>query len=67
MTAKVYHVRSLSMSLAMLVSDRQKYFAGAARPCRSMPTAFPTIPPFCGGIAREGKPYNIDAPQKVGR
>ena len=39
-----------------------------ARPfCRSMPTAFPTFPPFCGEIAREGKPYNIDAPQKVGR
>lgn len=49
----------------MLVSDRQKYFVGAARPiCRSMPT---TIPTFCGGIAREGKPYNIDMhPKKLG-
>ena len=33
----------------------------AARPfCRSMLTAFPTFPPFCGGIAPSGEALYFD-------
>ena len=50
--------------LSSSVATRQLRLRAARPFCRSMPMAFPTFPPFCGGIARSGKPLcGCNAPE----